>query len=357
MQSLRDVWLVRILLGLATGIVLWLIWHMSMTTQPEVASVEFRVAICRNLFQVSTPALGELHNDMSARAWRVLLITFLASGIAFSALKPLARFVLWVLSGFLYAALVIYCFQFQHLVLPWSGPTTLLSCGYLLGTIIYLETEKIERRRQFAVNLQLQAEEERKRIAKDLHDETLPSISGVIRLVDQLSEQDHGNPLPSEIRGRLESCLTEMRRVINDLHPAALEEFGLSVSAAHIVQDFGRRAEVKAIFTDTTNGAQIPPFHQLCIYRIIQEGLNNVAKHSKATEVHVNLERVDDAIVMSITDNGVGGIERRPGCYGLQSISDRAKLISGSVQWKPSEKFSSGTTLLLNVPLKETVCR
>jgi signal transduction histidine kinase len=213
-----------------------------------------------------------------------------------------------------------------------------------------LETEKIERRRNLAIDLQLQSEEERKRIAKDLHDETMPSISSVLRLVDQLTEQDGGNPIPKEMRGRLENCLTEMRRVINDLHPATLEEFGLSVSVAHMVEQFGRQSAIKAIFSDTTSGAQLPAFHEMCIYRIIQEALNNIAKHSKATELKVSMESAGDRVVVSISDNGVGGAQRKPGCYGMQSISHRAKLIGASVQWKSSEALS-GTTIILNVPL------
>jgi signal transduction histidine kinase len=351
----RDVWWVRIILGATAGLLLWLIWHISMTSSPEIASIEFRTAICQSIFGANNSLPTNSQTDLTPAIWRFMLAAFLLLGVAFTSIKPSSRFILWICGIFFYSVFVIYNFQFFKIIIPWSGPTILLSCAYLCGTIVYLETEKIERRRKLAVDLQLQSEEERKRIAKDLHDETMPSISGVLRLVDQLSEQDRNNPIPVEMRARLESCLSEMRRVVNDLHPAALEEFGLSISAAHMVEEFGRQSGIRSVFSDTSDGAQLPSFHQMCVYRIIQEGLNNVAKHSKGSEVNVSIECIDNSLIVRIADNGVGlaGLERKPGCYGMQSISHRAQLVAGSVQWKASDKFDSGTTIIVTIPLPE----
>jgi two-component system, NarL family, sensor kinase len=144
-----------------------------------------------------------------------------------------------------------------------------------------------------------------------------------------------------------------MRRVINDLHPATLEQFGLASAIEHLTSDFGRASGIKISFHDTVAPMELSKFQQLCIFRIVQEALNNVEKHAGASEVEVALENQDGFIVVRVADNGNGSISQKPGSYGLQNIAHRAGLIGALVDWMPPAKYSSGTMLVLRLPIPE----
>jgi signal transduction histidine kinase len=272
-------------------------------------------------------------------------------GIVFSLLRPFPRFILWAAVTLEQCIVAQVCFEAFRIIIPFGGPLVLINCCYICGTLVHLETEKIERSRNLALDLQIQAEQERKRIAKDLHDEALPSLSRVMRLADQLHAEYSDNPIPEEMRTRLESTVSEMRRVINDLHPAVLENLGLAASLQHLVDKFAMDTNIQATFRDSAEGTSLPPFAALCIYRIAQEALNNVEKHAAATRTEVALEKTENTLHLRISDDGNGELRRKADSYGLKNIEDRAKLIGAKVEWKVPTKFSSGTMLVLTLPV------
>ena len=344
--------LIRILLGLVTGILLWLIWQASAITSPEIESIKFRYFLTERLFS------GLAHSSQAAASpytiitnWRGLLPLACLFGVLFSTLNPLSRFVTWILSLVLAGVTAFSCFYAFQYIVPWGGPVIVLNCFYLCGTLIYLETEKIERNRNLAIDLQQQAEAERKRIAKDLHDESLQSLSRVIRLADKLHDELPENPVPQEMRSRLESCISGMRSIISDLHPAQLEEFGLAAALEQLLEEFSLASQVKTHFQDTSAGQRLPAFHELCIYRIAQEAINNIEKHAQASQVNVRLQKTDRQLCLKIGDNGNGAVRKKKDSFGLQNITYRTRLINGKVEWKLPDEFPSGTMLVLTVPL------
>lgn len=272
-------------------------------------------------------------------------------GVLFSLLRPLHRFILWAVITAVFAVMAEYWFEVYHRLLHFSGPMLLINCCYICGTLIHLETEKIERSRTLALDLQMQAEQERQRIAKDLHDEALPSLSRVMRLADQLQDEDKESLIPAEIRSRLEATVTEMRRVINDLHPAVLDNLGLAASLQHLANRCSQETEIQTTFRAQSEEISIPSFQALCIYRIAQEALNNVEKHAGASHAEVSLDRTEHHLCLRVSDNGSGALTRKPESLGLKNIDDRAKLIGAKVEWKKPHQYESGTMLVLTVPL------
>jgi signal transduction histidine kinase len=330
-----------------------MIWQACAISSPEAESIKWRFYLSEMLFGSTSghPVKAVLTGYTIVSTWRGLLPLAMLFGVLFSVLKPLARSLTWLAVVVLGGITAMYCFEVLKIIVPWGGPLIMLNLFYLCGTMIHIETEKIERNRTLALDLQLQAEREGKRIATNLHDESLPSLVRIMRLSDQLHTEYPDNPIPGEIRSRLESCITEMRRVINDLHPAALEEFGLVASMEHLINDFGQQSGIKTTYRYTGAQLSLPAFQELCVYRITQESLNNIEKHAGASEAEVLLEANDHTLRLQIADNGCGTTHKKCGTHGLQNITDRAKLLGARVEWKAPDKFSSGTMLVLTVPI------
>lgn len=346
-MPIRNGALVRISLSILSGIALWLMWRAWKVTPPEVESTKMLSSISEALFGVQSIA-GKYYTTLDD--WRGLMPLSVLFCLVFSALKPLPRFIALIIFALGGAAVGLYYFYIVKLIVPVGGPAIILTCAYLCGTVIHLETEKIQRNRQLAIDLQQQAEHERKRIAKELHDASLSSLSKVMRMADELRVQHPESSIPAAIRADLETSISEMRRVINDLHPAILEEYGLAIAFEHLVEDFTKHSSVQASYEDSGTLIDLPEFHQLCMYRIVQEALTNVQKHANASRVEVRLEQNSTGTILIVADNGVGGVRRKPGSFGVHNIEQRAKLLGGSIEWRAPAQFPSGTMLVVHLP-------
>lgn len=340
----------RLALGLLTGVLLWLLWQASTTTTPEIESIKLRYMLCEALFGVKSPEtlIGPEYTVIDN--WRGFFPLALLSGVVFSITKPLVRFILLVAFVILGTAAGIFWFHAVKLIVPLGGPALLLGCSYLCGSLIHLEIERIERNRNLALDILHHSEIARKKIAKDIHDETLPTLSRTIRLVDEMQKNHEEDVLPAEIRSKLESTMSELRRIIDDLHPAALEQLGLMTAIEMLVDQCNRHStvNVKLVATELPEG--LPKNYQLCVYRIIQEALTNVERHSKATEAEVSIYWKDKWLKVRVTDNGIGGANKKLGSLGLQNISDRASAIGATVRCIKPEQYPTGTSLEVYIP-------
>jgi signal transduction histidine kinase len=256
-------------------------------------------------------------------------------------------------------------FQPFHLNLPAASPIAVLFLSTCLGTFIYLDTDLRQRNKELAEareSMQVRAEEERQRIAEDLHDETLPALSSVARMADRLAEQLSDNPVPAQMREKLDLAVGEMRRVINDLHPSVLETMGFKPALENLAVMLSRETGIESTFTDGdgNDDYDLNNFTKLQLYRIVQEALNNVQKHSQAKLVDVSIGKTEHNLIISVADNGKGIDTRaiRRDSHGLLNIRQRAQLIGAQVEWKKPEKYATGTELRLKItiePDKETI--
>jgi signal transduction histidine kinase len=280
---------------------------------------------------------------------------------AVCSILPMGKRALFMVSGSAFLIVVAQlAFQLWHVALPVVSPLAMLGSGFVLGTVIYLDTDLRLRNRELAAareSMQVRAEEERKRIAEDLHDETLPALSAVARMVDELFVTDNyeESTVPERMRLKLDATIQEMRRVINDLHPSVLETMGFVPALENLAVILERDSGIEYSFLDR-NGQddyELSDFEKLQLYRIVQEGLNNVGKHSKGSKVEVKLQRHGSNLEISITDNGKGINPKtiRRDSHGLLNIRNRAQLINAHVEWRRPKSFESGTEMRISIPL------
>ena len=207
--------------------------------------------------------------------------------------------------------------------------------------------------------MQMRAEEERQRIAEDLHDETLPALSFVARMADNLANELGNNPIPGEMRKRLDNAVDEMRRVINDLHPSVIETMGFKPALENLLSQLGEESKTNVQFIDEDGLLEdaLSDFAKMQLYRIVQEALNNVQKHAKATQVSLFIGVRKSLVTIAVVDNGKGIDSKiiRPDSHGLLNIHQRAQLINARVDWRKPRNYTSGTefTVKLNLPIKD----
>lgn len=289
-----------------------------------------------------------------------LLLLLGATFGAVASILPMSRRVsVFLCTGMTLFVLSQIAFQMFHLNLPVASPIAVLFLTACLGTFIYLDTDLRLRNKELAEareSMQVRAEEERQRIAEDLHDETLPALSSVARMADRLVEQLDDNPVPIQMREKLDFAVAEMRRVINDLHPSVLETMGFKPALENLAVMLTRETGIESNFSDGDgrDDYELNNFTKLQLYRIVQEALNNVHKHSGAKLVEVSIGEKNGNLIISVADNGKG-IDRklvRKDSHGLLNIRQRAQLIGAQVDWRKPESFPTGTELRLKIAIE-----
>ncbi|MFN7542273.1 MAG: GAF domain-containing sensor histidine kinase [Acidobacteriota bacterium] len=199
----------------------------------------------------------------------------------------------------------------------------------------------------------LQVEEmERRRISRELHDEAGQSML-CIRLQLEMIEENLA-PQELELKGKLqetrdltERTILEIRRLIAALSPAVLEQLGLGAALRQLVSRFSRIHPARVRLALSRMG-KVPKKTEVILYRLVQECMNNVGKHSQAAHVNISLESVDGVLRLGVEDDGVGfeveeALSRRDS-YGLAGLRERVALLGGKfyVESHPRGKGKSG---------------
>jgi signal transduction histidine kinase len=200
-------------------------------------------------------------------------------------------------------------------------------------------------------------EEERKRIARELHDDFNQRLALVTIDIEQLSRERAGSPegFDGHIRsllGRIEELSLDVHRLSHRLHPAALDHLGLMTAVKSLCQEMSALHDFRIHFTGRKIPDVVPNDVALCCYRIAQEALRNVIKHSGAREAHVELARTKQGLELRVRDQGAGfdmaETESRGG-LGLISMRERLRLVGGQITIKSSA--AHGTEVDVLVPL------
>ncbi|MGD0670381.1 MAG: sensor histidine kinase [Bryobacteraceae bacterium] len=198
-------------------------------------------------------------------------------------------------------------------------------------------------------------DDERRRIGRELHDEAGQSLLS-LRLQLEMMERGADPPMRArlrEARGVLEGTVIELRRIIAALSPAVLERLGLARALHQLAGRFARTspAGVRARLAGRLD--DLPAPIQQVIYRVVQEALQNAAKHSQATLVKLSVMRTDKVIRTRISDNGlgfqVGATAAKPMSFGLAGMRERAALLGGTLAVRSA--CNQGTTVILELPL------
>lgn len=195
--------------------------------------------------------------------------------------------------------------------------------------------QSTERRRQMALLVHAQ-EEERRKIASDIHDDSIQAMTATSLRLQQLRRR-LTDPPQLELLGKLDEAVREsigrLRRLMFDLRPAALDRSGLSAALRELLERLKGDSGVDFSLEDR---AAVEPAGELRveIYRIAQEALVNVRKHAEATRVDVELQRVENGFLVRIADNGIGfeagdNLNPREGHLGLVAMRERAVIAGG----------------------------
>lgn len=201
-------------------------------------------------------------------------------------------------------------------------------------------------------------EDERREIARELHDDVgqvLAAIKVELSLARMRIESAGGPAHFLDGVGSIaDRALQSVRDVSHLLHPALLDDLGLPVALSALVKTFNARGGPAAHFRHTGATIRLAPATEISLYRIAQEALTNVARHSHATECHVSLEVLDDAVTLTIDDNGEGigpdvASTRSPG-LGLVGIRERVAQLDGDFRMETA--VGKGTRLSIALPAK-----
>ena len=202
-------------------------------------------------------------------------------------------------------------------------------------------------------------EQERKRIARELHDETSQVLTSLLISLAMLEESltsDTGRARIADTRALAHQTLRAVRNLSIDLRPSALDDLGLLPALRWYIKEYQQKCGIEVEFTSSGLKERLSPEMETAIYRIIQESLTNTAKHARAHKVWVTVTEDCDAIHAGIRDDGCGfdapAVLRTPWQdrgLGLGGMMERASLLNGSVDI--ASEPESGTTITVRIPL------
>jgi two-component system sensor histidine kinase UhpB len=201
-------------------------------------------------------------------------------------------------------------------------------------------------------------ETERRRIARELHDEIGQALTGVKMLLEMAERQERAKdaeprqPFP-EVRDAIDGALTRVRELSLDLRPAMLDSFGLLSTLLWRFETYSRQTGIQVAFHHTGLDQRFAPEVETGAYRIVQEALTNVARHAAAPVVCVQMMATDTALHLYIVDEGVGFAADEAMAAGLSTgltgMRERALLLGG--KFLVSSTSGAGTTIEVELPL------
>ncbi|KYP81104.1 sensor histidine kinase [Ferroacidibacillus organovorans] len=201
-------------------------------------------------------------------------------------------------------------------------------------------------------------EEERRRIARDLHDgpaQVLTNISMKLDVIEQMidSHPEMAKVQVNQLHKRVGAVVNEIRHLIYDLRPIAIDEIGLFEAVKELCKQLEKNWSIPILMTmdEIVFSSEIAPAKQVAIYRLIKEILNNVKKHAKARTIDVLISKNGGDLVVDIKDNGIGfdTSYTPPGHYGIIGMKERAAYLGGTLEIHSS--IGQGSTFIIQVPV------
>ncbi|MHB8171486.1 MAG: sensor histidine kinase [Thermincolia bacterium] len=220
--------------------------------------------------------------------------------------------------------------------------------------------EELQQRQQIGIQVIKAQEEERKRIAREIHDGPAQAMANVVlrtefceKLLDVNSYQvrEELQNLKDLVRG----TLGDVRKIIFDLRPMSLDDLGLVPALKRYLADYKEKYNLEAEFIFFGQERRLDSALEVGVFRVIQEGLNNVWKHAKASQVKVKLEISNDRLWARIKDNGQGFslqavlANTRRESLGLISMRERVELLGGEINFNSVP--GQGTEIVIEIPL------
>lgn len=203
-------------------------------------------------------------------------------------------------------------------------------------------------------------EEERKRIAREIHDDLGQNLLALRIEADMLCSRTGARHPRLHTRARatvnqIDTTIKSVRQIINDLRPNVLD-LGLNAAVDWQIAQFRSRTGIECDLTETHQDIKVSDHCATALFRILQESLSNILRHAHATRVQVVLRVEQDWIWMSVGDNGVGLTPKgrhKPGSFGLIGIEERINILGGTFDMHSDA--GSGTTIRVAVPMRDAL--
>ncbi len=248
-----------------------------------------------------------------------------------------------------------------------APPDTCLTCqnsNFVRAVLADLDRVLAEARRYHGRLQQMSSqvlsahEGERRRIARELHDDTAQSLTSILvrlRLLERSVDDPAIRQNVEELRELTASALDSVRRMALDLRPSALDDLGLSAALNSYAEKFSQRWPIQVRFSTRGIRRRLPLETELVLYRVAQEALSNVAKHSSARSAEVSLSRKSGIVTLKIHDDGRGfdtdDISPEDGRgLGLFGMKERVALVGGSLEIESAPH--AGTSIVARVPVR-----
>ncbi len=212
------------------------------------------------------------------------------------------------------------------------------------------------RLRELSAHLLHSREEEKAQIAREIHDElgaTFTALSLDLGWIER-----HLENRPQEVKARVAQLRKDVsaaadvaRRIQTELRPNILDDLGLSEALSWLVERFMEKSDIESLFTGEAGPVDLPDSHNVALFRIAQEALTNVARHSRASRAEVSLLHEGEDLLLEVRDNGIGigdATFAKEGSYGIRGMHERAWAISATIEAVQPE--GGGTIIRVRLP-------
>lgn len=214
--------------------------------------------------------------------------------------------------------------------------------------------------RRLAAHAERIKEGERKRIAREIHDDLGQNLLALRIEADMLSSRTgtrhpHLHERACATLLQIDATIRSVRQIINDLRPNVLD-LGLGAAVEWQISEFKRRTGIHCELVDNLREIRLNDSCATALFRILQESFSNIVRHAKATEVRVELVVRDGSLVMTVSDNGVGiqpGSRQKSGSFGLVGIEERTNILGGS--FSITGVVGEGTSVHVSIPIEDDV--
>lgn len=232
--------------------------------------------------------------------------------------------------------------------------------GYLSDQIgnALVQVESLQQRQIFGAKIIKAQEEERKRVAREIHDGPAQTMANVVfraevceRMLD--IDRERARQELQQLKDQVRGCLKEVRKIIFDLRPMALDDLGLVPALRRLVDDIQDNAGVRANLTVLGEEKRLNSYLEVAVFRIVQEALTNVARHANAQAVQVTIEFHNHTLTVMVQDDGQGfdvDSVMAEDHFGLLSIRERTVLMDGKLELKSQP--GRGTRLTVRLPVR-----
>ncbi|WP_091271388.1 sensor histidine kinase [Alteribacillus persepolensis] len=222
--------------------------------------------------------------------------------------------------------------------------------------------EDAKAKQQFGMKIIEVQEEERKRVAREIHDGPAQMIANVLlrsELVERVRSEDGVDAALGEfreLRSLIRSSLAEVRRIIYDLRPMALDDLGLIPTLNKYLNNMEEHTGLSIRFTPMGKRLRLPSNVEVGLFRLVQEAVQNAYKHADPSEVHVKIELKPSRVIIVVKDDGKGfdmSKSEKDKSFGLMGMKERINALNGELTIDSAPQ--KGTVVLIQVPLEKAV--